>query len=84
LFKISCLDIRFEPLLVALFEFYGAFVDIGHVTMVGSSEKLRLKRLLSEAIVLLCKNGLPFSNHFCLEALIGVTLDREEVSILFK
>lgn len=52
--------------------------------MVEKSEKLRLKRLLSEAIVLLCKNGLPFSNQFRLEALVGVTLDEDEVTFSFR
>lgn len=41
-----------------------------------------MKELLSETITLLCKNGLQFESEFSIEALVGITLDRNEVILL--
>ncbi|ESN91566.1 hypothetical protein HELRODRAFT_96284, partial [Helobdella robusta] len=50
--------------------------------MILSEEQRRVKALLTETIVLLCKNGLDFKSEFSIEALIGVTLDRNEVLLI--
>lgn len=50
--------------------------------MVFKAEKLRLKRLLVEAIGLLCKNGLPVHSSFRIEATIGITLSEDEVVLV--
>ena len=46
------------------------------------TEQQRLKKLLTDAIPLLCKNGLGFQSKFCIEALIGITLDESEVFLV--
>lgn len=42
-------------------------------------DQTRLKGLLQETITLLCKNGLNYRAEFSVEALIVVTLDREQM-----
>ena len=46
--------------------------------MVLKSDKEKVKTLLSETIRLLCKNGLHFKSEFSVEALVGITLDRDQ------
>ena len=50
--------------------------------MVLKEEQDKLKKLLSEAIPLLCKNGVAFKDEFSIEALIGITLDRDKVMLV--
>lgn len=50
--------------------------------MVVKEEKQRLHRLLADAIPLLCKSGLPPKATFCIEALIGITLEHDEVLLV--
>jgi len=50
--------------------------------MVLKPDQERVKALLKETITLLCKNGLQFKNQFSIEAVIGVTLDEEEVFLV--
>ena len=50
--------------------------------MVPKADKLRLKKLLSDAVLLLCRNGLPFQTKFSIEALIGITLDEDDVVLV--
>ena len=45
-------------------------------------EQQRLKDLLTDTITLLCKNGLQFSKQFSVDALIGITLDNNEVFLV--
>lgn len=42
----------------------------------------QVKALLTETITLLCKNGLHFKSEFCVEGLIGITLDHSEVFLI--
>ena len=51
--------------------------------MLHEVDKQRMKMLLSETMTLLCKDGLHFDSEFRIEALVGITLDRQEV-ILFN
>ena len=46
------------------------------------ADQERVKNLLRETITMLCKNGLHFKSEFCIEGLIGVTLDHEEVFLV--
>lgn len=46
------------------------------------ADKLHLKKLLSDAIPLLCKNGLPLHSMFRVEAMIGITVDESEVTLI--
>lgn len=39
-------------------------------------------QLLTEAVTMLCKNMLPFSNNMCIEGLIGVTTDSTNVILV--
>lgn len=50
--------------------------------MMLKAEKLHLKKLLSDAIPLLCKNGLPLHSMFRVEAMIGITVDESEVTLI--
>lgn len=50
--------------------------------MVLKQDQERVKSLLSETIMLLCRNGLHFSNELNIEALIGITLDHDEVFLV--
>ena len=50
--------------------------------MVKSSEQLRVKALLTEAITVLCKNGLRYRREFSVEGLLGITLDNEDVFLI--
>lgn len=50
--------------------------------MTLKADQQQVKALLTETIMLLCKNGLHFRSEFCVEGLIGITLDREEVFLI--
>ena len=45
-------------------------------------EQDRLRDLLTDTITLLCKNGLPYKKEFTVEALIGITLDSQDVFLV--
>lgn len=42
----------------------------------------RLKALLTDTITMLCKNSIIYKQEFCVEALIGITLDKEDVLLV--
>lgn len=50
--------------------------------MITDVEKTRLKKLFSDTISLLCRSGLPGSCAHRVDALIGVTLDNQEVVLV--
>lgn len=50
--------------------------------MLLTPEKLKLKQLLSEAIVLLCKSGLSFESELSIQALVGITIDETNVFLV--
>lgn len=50
--------------------------------MVLKSDQERVKALLSETITLLCRNGLHFQSELSIEALIGITLDHDDVFLV--
>jgi hypothetical protein len=50
--------------------------------MVLSPDQDRVCSMLKDTITLLCKNGLNFKNKFSINALIGVTLDDEDVFLI--
>ena len=50
--------------------------------MVLHAEQERVRLLLKEAIPLLCKNGLTYNKEFCIEALVGITLDKNDVFLV--
>lgn len=45
-------------------------------------EQQQVRDLLTETVTLLCKNGLQFSHELGIEALIGITLDKEDVFLV--
>ena len=47
-----------------------------------TADQQRIKSLLTETITLLCKNGLHFKTEFCIEGLLGITLDRDNVFLI--
>ena len=50
--------------------------------MVVKPEQERVRTLLSDTITLLCRNGLTYKSKFCISALIGITLDDDEVFLV--
>ena len=50
------------------------------MTMREDQEKV--KALLTEAISVLCKNGLSYREEFTIEGLLGITLDNEDVFLV--
>lgn len=50
--------------------------------MVRKQDREHVKALLTEAITVLCKNGLGFESQLNIEALIGITLDKDEVFLV--
>ncbi len=50
--------------------------------MVLKPDQQKMQQLLSEAITVLCKNGLNYQSHMNVEALVGITLDDNEVILV--
>ena len=50
--------------------------------VVLSEDRERLRLLMTETITLLCKNGLKFKSEFSISALVGITLDQNEVFLV--
>ncbi len=50
--------------------------------MVLKEEQLKMQALLKDTITLLCRNGLEYNTEFCVEALIGITLDKDKVVLV--
>lgn len=50
--------------------------------MVRKQDQEHIKALLTEAITVLCTNGLGFESQLNIEALIGITLDKDEVFLV--
>ena len=47
-----------------------------------SADLQRVKTLLTETIVLLCKSGLHFKNEFTVEGLLGITIDKSDIFLI--
>ena len=52
------------------------------VKMKESIEQNRLKNLLTDTITLLCKNGLSYAEECSVDALIGITLDKQDIILV--
>ena len=50
--------------------------------MLTDAERMRLKKLFSDTISLLCRSGLPGASAHRVDALIGVTLENQEVVLV--
>ena len=52
--------------------------------MLSKDDKHRLKSLISETLILLCKNGLSteVKSQFTIDGVIGITLDTEELLLV--
>jgi len=50
--------------------------------MITDAEKMRLKKLFSDTISLLCRSGLPGACAHRVDALVGITLDNQEVVLV--
>ena len=50
--------------------------------MVLKPEQERVRTLLVDTITLLCRNGLSFKTEFNINALIGITLDKEDIFLV--
>ena len=46
------------------------------------SDQERVKSLLKDTITLLCKNGLEYKSRFCINAVVGITVDEEDVFLV--
>ena len=50
--------------------------------MLLNEEQVKLRALLTEAITVLCKNGLSFRSEVSVEGLLGITLDNQHVFLI--
>jgi hypothetical protein len=50
--------------------------------MISKEDHCRLRNLLVDAISLLCRNGVPFRSVHRVDALVGITLDKNEVVLI--
>ena len=50
--------------------------------MVVKADLERVKTVLKDTITFLCRNGLTFKSSLCVDALIGVTLDDDDVFLI--
>ena len=50
--------------------------------MVIKAEQERVRTLIADTVSLLCKNGLNYTKEFCIEGLLGITLDRDDVFLV--
>lgn len=50
--------------------------------MISKKDHSRLRNLLVDAISLLCRNGVPFRSVLRVDALVGITLDKNEVVLI--
>ena len=48
----------------------------------GKAEQQRVRALLTEAITVLCKNGLNYKSKFSIEGLLGITIDDDEIFLV--
>lgn len=46
------------------------------------ADQLRLRSLITESIILLCKTGLTYKSEFRVEGLLGITIDNAEVLLI--
>lgn len=46
------------------------------------ADQLRLRSLITESIILLCKTGLAYKSEFRVEGLLGITIDNAEVLLI--
>lgn len=46
------------------------------------ADQVRLRSVLTESLVLLCKSALSYKNEFCVEGLLGITIDNAEVLLV--
>lgn len=50
--------------------------------MAQTEEQNKVKLLLTEAITSLCKTGLKYETEFCVEGLLGITLDNKDILLI--
>ena len=50
--------------------------------MVIRTDQQQIKALLTEAITVLCKNGLNYNSEFAIEGLLAITLDKEDIFLV--
>lgn len=50
--------------------------------MVSAVDQQRVCALLTEAMTVICKNGLTFNNKFCIEGLLGITMDDNKMFLV--
>ena len=50
--------------------------------VVQKADQVRIKTLLTEAISNLCRDGLNFKSEFCVEGLLGITLDNDDIFLI--
>ena len=50
--------------------------------MATRSDQERIRALLTEAITVLCKNGLGYKSEFCIDGLLGITVDNDDIFLV--
>lgn len=46
------------------------------------ADQMRIRSVLTESLVLLCKSALSYKNEFCVEGLLGITIDNADVLLV--
>lgn len=49
---------------------------------VSVEDQVRVKALLTEAITVLCKDGLRYTSQLSIEGLLGITIDRQDIFLV--
>ena len=47
-----------------------------------NEEQSKLRKLVTEAVSVLCKNGLTYEHEVCVEGLLGITTDNQDVFLI--
>ena len=50
--------------------------------MVDKADQERMRALMREAVTMLCKTGLNFESKFCVEGLLGITVDDKDIMLI--
>ncbi|KAK2157964.1 hypothetical protein LSH36_180g03031 [Paralvinella palmiformis] len=50
--------------------------------VIQKADQARLKGLVTEAISNLCRSGLNYKSEFCIEGLLGITLDNDDIFLI--
>ena len=67
-----------------ILDIHPACNQLAKVKMLSQGEKLHMKTLITDTLVLLCKNGLvpKLQGEFCIEGLIGISMEQDDLMLV--